>query len=345
MVSVLENDSYILHLTRGLMLILTIGPVVRIAPYTYSIVKDYLEPEVQSKLDPCGFSSPHIGLIHIFNHYSMSEQVLSQASANEPAIDACIDSLLENLAKSMDKEGVQASKLLTCFGWDIMSAITIGERFEFIDSPDASILADILAKSRVESAWYGSFLRFHPWIAEISSWFVPQTSITDWLSLFKNAMIRLHMSDDKECNVETAAKAMQDRLNDKSEFLHTKFGVHCGPPEYHYWSVLSFLIGTADPIAAYLQTIMAYLACHPDAQIQVREEAQSNLKEDSLSLQNLLDLGSSLPYLNAVLRESDRLAATEGVILNQSVEEAVKIQGCHIPPGVSGECKHGVCLS
>jgi len=83
--------------------------------------------------------------------------VLSQASANEPAIDACIEGLIEKLAASMDKEGLQVSKLLTCFGWDVMSAIITGDQYGFVDSPDAAVLADILARSRVESIWDGSF--------------------------------------------------------------------------------------------------------------------------------------------------------------------------------------------
>jgi len=174
----------------------------------------------------------------------------------------------------------------------------------------------------------------------MTAWFVPRASITEWLSLSKVAMARRYMTDDNGNDLETATKAMQDHLDRKSEFLHTEFGIHCSPPDYHYFSVLSFLMGTSDPIVAYLQTTMTYLACHPDAQIQIRAEAGSSLSEDDLSLQHLLDLSSRLPYLNAVLRESDRLTATEGIVLNQCAEEPVETQGCRIPAGVSRNSVH-----
>ncbi|THY04016.1 cytochrome P450 [Aureobasidium pullulans] len=311
----------------------TYGAVVRVAPNTYSVSRDCSQLDARFELHPCDYYSPHIALIRIFRHCSNHEHVLSQASANEPAIDACIEGLIEKLAAPMDKEGLQVSKLLTCFGWDVMSAIITGDQYGFVDSPDAAVLADILARSRVESIWDGSFFRFHPLVAKMTAWFVPRASITEWLSLSKVAMAQRYMTDDNGNDLETATKAMQDHLNRKSEFLHTEFGIHCSPPDYHYFSVLSFLMGTADPIVAYLQTTMTYLACHPDAQIQVRAEAGSSLSEDDLSLQHLLDLSSRLPYLNAVLRESDRLTATEGIVSNQCAEEPVETQGCRIPAG------------
>ncbi|THW62381.1 cytochrome P450 [Aureobasidium pullulans] len=311
----------------------TYGAVVRVAPNTYSVSRDCSQLDARFELHPCDYYSPHIALIRIFRHCSNHEHVLSQASANEPAIDACIEGLIEKLAASMDKEGLQVSKLLTCFGWDVMSAIITGDQYGFVDSPDAAVLADILARSRVESIWDGSFFRFHPVVAKMTAWFVPRASNTEWLSLSKVAMARRYMTDDNGNDLETATKAMQDHLNRKSEFLHTEFGIHCSPPDYHYFSVLSFLMGTADPIVVYLQTTMTYLACHPDAQIKVRAEAGSSLSEDDLSLQHLLDLSSRLPYLNAVLRESDRLTATEGIVLNQCAEEPVETQGCRIPAG------------
>ncbi|KAI5237922.1 cytochrome P450 [Aureobasidium subglaciale] len=309
------------------------GTVVRVAPYAYSVVRPSLTLELQHKLHLILPSKPHLALPHVFKdaymRYGMSEQLMSQTVNNELVIDACVDGLLDSLAKST-KQDVPVSRLLTCFSWEIMGTATMGHRFSFADSAVAGNLADKLADSRTESSCDGSFLRFHPWITKILS-YVSQDD-TSWVSLFKTTMLQGYSGSDKQDDAIT--KAMQDFFNEKSHFLQTHYGIKSSSEYYHH-SILSFFIGAADPIATHLQTVVAYLAYDSNSQARIKDEIQSCFNGRPFTFEDLLNTKSTLPYLDAVLREADRLAASEKLVLGYYADEPVVVDGCRIPAGVS----------
>jgi cytochrome P450 len=56
---------------------------------------------------------------------------------------------------------------------------------------------------------------------------------------------------------------------------------------------------------------------------------------ETLTLENLLQLASQFPYLDAVLRESDRVMASDDINLDYFAKEPVTIDGCRIPSDAS----------
>ncbi|KAI5245411.1 cytochrome P450 [Aureobasidium subglaciale] len=266
--------------------------------HAYSVARPSLTLELQHKLHLIHPSKPHLALPHVFKdaymRYGMSEQLMSQAANNELVIDASVDGLLDSLAKST-KQDVP----------EIMGAATMGQRFSFVDSTAAGNLADKLADLRTESSCDGSFLRFHPWITKILSC-VSQDD-TSWVSLFKTTMLQGHSGSEKQDDATT--KAMQ-----------THYGVRSSSEHYHH-SILSFFIGAADPIATHLQTVVAYLAYDSNSQARIKDEMRSCFSGHPFTFEDLLNTKSTLPYLDAILREADRLAASEKLVLGYYADE------------------------
>ncbi|KAI5269033.1 hypothetical protein E4T47_07356 [Aureobasidium subglaciale] len=243
------------------------GTVVRVAPYAYSVARPSLTLELQHKLHLIHPSKSHLALPHVFKdaymRYGMSEQLMSQTVNNELVINACVDGLLDSLAKSTKQ-----------------------------DVPDD----------------------------------------TSWVSLFKTTMLQGYSGSDKQDDAIT--KAMQDFFNEKSHFLQTHYGIKSSSEYYHH-SILLFFIGAADPIATHLQTVVAYLAYDSNSQARIKDEIQSCFNGRPFTFEDLLNTKSTLPYLDAVLREADRLTASEKLVLGYYADEPVVVDGCRIPAGVS----------
>jgi hypothetical protein len=322
------------------MLTLVLGTIVRLGPFTYSVAKDQFQSELQRLLQ-LKFSHPYLALAQVFKNahqYSaMSDHLMSEALSNEAIIDSCIDSLLEEFAQSTDRVRIDISKSFTCFSWEIIGAITMGHRFRFSNSAEAQLLAEKIASLRIKLIRNGSFDCFYPWIVKFTAWFASPDSISDWTLWFKKTMVQGISSEKTQEQPKAGCdtKAIQDFLFcDETKSFCAKFGVHVCPRDY-YHGILSIFIGTADPIAAHLRTIMAYLASCPEAQSRIREEMQARFGTETLTLGNLLQLEFQLPYLDAVLRESDRLTASDVLPLEYFAKEPVTIDGHRIPPYVS----------
>lgn len=265
----------------------------------------------------------------------MPEQLLAQASTHEPTIDVCITSLIDKLAGSLDTEdGIKISKLLTCFCWEVMAATTIGDHFEFLESTDAASVYDKIANYKKKSVANGSLCRFFPRIAKLVEMFISQDDLVDDYSLVKETLMRCHVPErPDESGLGDVEEAIRDLILEKFEILSSCLRADTAPSAC-LCICMCFLIAAADPIAIHLQTTLAYLSCYPDAQSRIKEEAQSYLKGNPLTMSKLLELDSQLPYLDSVLRESDRLGSADALACNFSSEQPVVIDRYRIPQGV-----------
>jgi hypothetical protein len=320
------------------MLTLVTGTLVRLGPFTYSVARDRFRPELQRLLN-LRYSHPYLALAQVFKdayqHSAMLDHLMSGALNNEAIIDSCIGGLLEEFAQSSGGVGIHISKSFTCFGWEIIGAITMGHHLRFSDSTEAQLLAEKIADLRIKFLYKGSFDCFYPWFVKITAWYASPDSISDWTLWFKKTMIQGLSSETTQLKSGCDTKAIQDFLFcDGTKSFCAKFGVHVCPRDY-YHGIMSLFIGTADTIVAHLRTIMAYLASYPEAQSRIREEIQARFGTETLTLENLLQLEFQLPYLDAVLRESDRLMAPDVLTLDYFAKEPVTIDAHRIPPYVS----------
>jgi hypothetical protein len=152
---------------------------------------------------------------------------------------------------------------------------------------------------------------------------VSSDPLADWFLSFEKTV-------DKGCPSEATEK----HLDAIWKSFCTNIGI--GVYSINYYSgIISALIGTGDTFAAQLRTVMFYLAFYPEAQIRIRDEMQSRSGGEKLTLENLLELASQFPYLDVVLRELDRLMASDDIVLDYFAKEPVTIDGCRIPSDVS----------
>jgi hypothetical protein len=308
------------------MLTLVPGRIVHLSPFTYSAAKDQFSLELQQLLHPRS-SHPCLALAQVFKdsyqYSTLSDRLMGETLSNESIIDSCIDGLLHEFARPIDENGTHQSKLITCFCWEIIGATTMGYRFRFLNSAEAQLLAERIADFRIRSLRKGSFDRFYPWVAKIAARFGSSDPLADWFLLFEETAIQ-------GCSSE----ATEEHLDAIWESFCTKFGIGVYTINY-YSGIMSALIGTGDAIAVHLRTVIFYVASCPEEQTRIRDEMQSRSVGETLTLENLLQLASQFPHLDAVLRESDRLMASDDITLDYFAKEPVTIDGCRIPSDVS----------
>jgi hypothetical protein len=233
------------------------GSVIRVAPYAYSVAMSSLPSELQSLMQP--ISHPHTYLMSIqsFRHLLMTapnQEILRyQASAFEPAIDACINDLLGRLGQSIDQGGVKVSTMINCFCWDVTSAATTGHRFGFKDSASTASLIEKVTHSNTRSLWHESFLRFYPWATKISNYLASWSDKSE----IQDESFREIMGQCQEENLDIARTAILGRLHFKSASMPDQsVGLAEFESALHARIVLSFLVGTSDPLVLHLQTIL-----------------------------------------------------------------------------------------
>jgi hypothetical protein len=308
------------------MLTLVPGTIVRLSPFTYSAAKDQFPPELQQLLHP-RHSHPCLALAQVFKdscqYSTLSSRLMGEALGNESTIDSCVDGLLHELARPIDENGTHLSKLLTCFCWEIIGATTMGHRFRFLNNAAAQLLAERIVDFKTRSLRKGSFDCFYPWVSKIAARFVSSDPLADSFLLFEETVIQ-------GCSSETT----EEHLDAIWQSFCTKFAVRVHIIN-QFFGIMSALIGTGDALAAHLRTVIFYVASCPEAQTRIRDEMQSRSVGETLTLENLLQLASQFPYLDAVLRESDRVMASDDINLDYFAKEPVTIDGCRIPSDAS----------
>lgn len=308
---------------------------MRISLYEYSIAKADFDYSALCQFAPVNHPEETLQQLQIFKDLFSTEtkqvELMSKALKHEPVIDTCIDHLVAKLAEFIDHEdGVQVSKLLTCFCWDIMGAATVGDRFGFLESSDAAKIVGNIAGFKTLSILNGSFFRFMPWIRKLMPSDRSDQLLKDWMRFFDTVMLQKCVTDNGE---EAGIKTLRDQVGNRSELLESIFESH--QPHSYLHGVLCLLIGAADPIAMHLQTTLAYLALQPGAQDRIKVEFQSSGKKGPLAIGNLLDLNSSLPFLDSVLQESNRLMGAGALACSYHSNEPLVIDNYRIPPEVS----------
>ena len=257
--------------------------------------------------------------------------------AYEPFADECVallDKRLQEVATNSNNGVVDLKHWLQCYAFDVITYMTYSERLGFLDKgEDARGIIPALDDYLIYASLVGIFPSLHPIIFKIRNFFSQsnQGSGRQYMVHFTQKCIQAHgAADEKNPNGPTdfLSKFTQKHANDPANF--TMFHVFAG--------CMQNILAGADTTTIALSATIYFLLKYPDTLQKLREEIDQHSKESNSENVLPYDTLHKMPYLQAVLKESQRLHSAGGLPFERVVPEGgANICGQYFPAGVSSE--------
>jgi cytochrome P450 len=246
----------------------------------------------------------------------------------DDAMQECIDVLLQRFGEfSTTGAPVDLQKWLQCFTFDVMGAVTIAERFGFLDKGEDQF--DLLHSSHA-SLIYLTHVGIYPELHRTLFALVKRLGTNGMKGLF-------------DASARQIEAGKQGKIpNDRDGFLARMLRLHEADPDK--FSYMDMLIICATNVAAgsdsssiALTAILWYLIQNPENMAKLREEIlEATLAGDISPSARIPYLkGQALPYLQAVIQESMRLHPPAGIPLPREVTKGgAEVCGVFFPEKV-----------
>jgi cytochrome P450 len=336
------------------------GRVVRLAPNVYSFddpdaikviygkATEFDKSDWYAAWNAPGFttlfSEPsvkvHGQLRRKFQHtYSMSSLV-----TYEGYVDKCIAVLkqrLEGLAKA--GSSVDMAQWFLCYAADTVSMITYSKRMGFLETGDdvGGFLKDLHGNLFYNSV-SGIYAEYHMLIFSVASWLnrhgigkgTPRMSIgrftADSIAEKRKQREAVAKSDSSEKMLDENAprdflsKFLDSNEEDPSRFTERDITV----------GLLGNVIAGSDTTAAAITATLYCLLKNPSTLAKLREEISSRVHDGELDSPPEFKQAQSMPYLQAVLQEAQRLYPGATLPLQRIVPEGgAELCGYFFPAG------------
>ncbi|KXT03315.1 hypothetical protein AC578_3990 [Pseudocercospora eumusae] len=261
--------------------------------------------------------------------YTMSAMV-----SYEKYVDDCIELLSQRLSEQ--KGAVDMAWWLHCFAFDVIGAITFSKRFGFLDAgEDVHGLIKAVHGNALHAIIFGIFHELYASVFHVKACFSKigilnssgQTFMQDFAgSLLRARRQHLESVDKEEVNPDVD----DDRPKD---FLTKYMGQHLRDrTRFSIGDVMNGLGANinagSDTTSITLTAILYHLHKNPAVLAKLRQELEENERNGNGSISSPITFkqAQSLPYLQAVIKETLRIHPAVGITLPRVVPKG----GAHI---------------
>ncbi|KAH7112072.1 cytochrome P450 [Dendryphion nanum] len=322
------------------------GPVVRMGPNRYSfsdpsdvkmiyelggksIKSRFYEPLLASDPEKQNIFTMRDPIRHkdrrrkIANLYSMSTMVAYE-SAVDKMNSVCV-SKLSQFAK--EKRKISLPDFMQYYAFDVIGEITFSKSFGMMENEgDSTGMIKGIHGANGYLAHAGIIPDIHPWFMRFQSLMGKSQGANMLLEFTFNQLSRNRQANAKEGNVSTSdsflAKLMQLESENRVTMPHILDS--CG----------SNIAAGSDTTAISLSSALFYLYSNADKLAKLRDEIDTMAEKGLISDPVTFQQAQTMPYLQAVIKESLRIHPAVGTILPRVAPQGgLKLAGTYIPEG------------
>lgn len=341
------------------------GPIVRVAPDTYSIDLPEAVGAVYGVGSPMrksawydGWRDPTRPTYTLFSDRSRKRHGetrrrfqalynMTSLVSYEGYVDACAELLLQRIDEFAEAGTVfDMMHWFQCYAFDVISNITYSARFGFLDrGEDVPGLLTALQSTVTYGALAGIVPELHPFLYRVMAWLgLGGAAGRAYLTQFVQRRTSERRAERAEGQPATSPdggmpQSFLDKLLDQNEQDPAKV------TDAHVFMMgLSNIIAGADTTAITLSAVLHHLLRNPAALATLREEVDKMGGGDDDGHVRFQD-AQNMPYLQAVLMEAMRLHAATGLPLWRDVAVGGAVLGGRFFPegttvGVNTWCAH-----
>ncbi|QKX61811.1 uncharacterized protein TRUGW13939_08967 [Talaromyces rugulosus] len=324
---------------------MTSGPIVRIAPDTYSIddpdsvriLYGHGNGFIKSKWYTAS-GNPYIPDLFTTRdptlHRNIRKKVASLYATShllrmEPIIDDCIDLLVSRFAEVADKRTqINLQHWMQCYAFDVIGYIAVGKRFGFLDKGEDTLgIFPSLHGYLKYCATMGVYSEFHSLIYNIINT-VSSGGIGEIVQFSKREI-------DKRLLIEAQGKSEIDR-----DMLSEVLQLHEANPQrvtmIDIMSICVTNIGAgSDTTSISLTSVLYHLIRNPLCLEKLRAEIDQHFSTNVSGHIKFAD-AQKLPYLQACIKESLRVHPATGLPLGRVVPKGgVTVADTFFPEGTT----------
>ena len=259
----------------------------------------------------------------------------------EYAVDDCASIFASKLASFIPNDATQSDTFdlgwwLTCFAFDVNGEITFSKRFGHLDSgKDIGNIAGALAERLDYCAQVGIYHELHPFFWKIIGLLTYIMKQIDYTFVFTMERMKEHeprAADEKaKGSSRTKTPDMLTRLMELNQTDPENFSQH----DVVIGAYTSIVAG-ADTTWMSLGSTMFFLHRYPQTLARLREEIDDFAAAGKISDPITWEEAKNMPYVNAVIKEAQRLYAPVALPLWRTVPEGgAMIEGKWFKEGVS----------
>lgn len=290
------------------------GVIVQVGPHEYSVGNPQQLQEAPSL---------YTYLFETFHPQTLETLGTALKMANifryEANIDKCNHALLHTLTEYVHRgEEVDMADLVTRYAYDTLFSTTVGQSPGFLNhNHDISKLIESVENWKFYAILYGSYLRFHPFIARILWVFSGSKDL--------KSLILEHLDIDPNDGSPSVFNQMRDASEGQPKEL-----------KHILEACIALMVSASDPAITHILASLFFTFREPELVEALRDEiSRANLSETP-KIKELIHAKPRMPLLYAVLDESLRLIQPRTNRLSYvSPNGGVMIGGKHVPEGVS----------
>ena len=269
---------------------------------------------------------------------------MSSLVTYEPYVDDCARIFCQRLDE-MSKAGValDMAHWFQCYAFDVIGEITLSERFGFLDSGvDVGGVMGALQGNVVYSTLVGIYSSLNPYLFPLMSKFrLGGAAGKAYLNAFidqcvakrkaepaafiKEQEVAIHQTEDGSRPQDFLSKWLAFHAEDPTRF--TTVNVFVG--------MISNIVAGSDTTSTTLSGILYYLLKNPHTLAKLRNEISDFQRNGLVSSPITFKESQAMPYLQAVIKEAQRLHPATGLPMPRVVPEGgATICGIFFPQGV-----------
>lgn len=264
--------------------------------------------------------------------YSMSSLVHYEAF-----VDDCADVLSQRLLEhAMQRKRLNMGHWFQCYAFDVISSITFGGRFGFLDNgDDIENAIDALGRLMVYSTLVGIYPQWHSRLYGLLSRFAwSGAGGRAYIMQYTKGKIARHNAEKADPEAYPA-----QTMPKTQDFLEKMVLARDKDPEkvtdYHLFMMCqSNVIAGSDTTAISLSSILYHLLREPTALQRLRDEIDAFTAQGRCSDKVTFKESQEMPYFQAVLKEALRIHSATGLPLWREVpSDGAEISGRFFPGG------------
>jgi hypothetical protein len=243
---------------------------------------------------------------------AFNKKVMSNIFRNEHLIDACNDKLFAFFSHSAhNKTPINMSNVIARYAYEIMIATTTGRSAGFLDIESEPAKVDrALREWRLYAILYGSYLRYHPFIAKV----------------------RKLCGLDKIARDGRFAMASEELQQDPSTYIND----NTNPVAADIEARIALSLAGADPVITLILKAMQRIYADETLLENLRNEITAAELSFPVSFQQLIVKKDRLQLMLSVLVECSRIPPDGELHSYTSPEGGLFVGPAKLPSGVSG---------
>ncbi|KAF2008784.1 cytochrome P450 [Aaosphaeria arxii CBS 175.79] len=324
------------------------GPVVRVGPNRYSFSNpadikiiyelggkftktEFYKPLLAEEPDKQNIFALMDAKVHkerrrkIANLYSMSIMI-----SYEVAVDRMTEVCMRKLSEFASKKGqISMPQFMQYYAFDVIGEITFNKSFNMMEAEgDKTGMIKGIHGANSYMAHIGLVPDLHPWIQRLQSIMGNQQG-TNALLKFTFDQMEVHKGGNNSAGREGTADSFLAKL------LRMKADNRVQMP--HILDTCGSNIGAgSDTTAISLSVALFYLYTNPETLAKLRKEVDTMASESLISDPVKFQEAQSMPYLQAVIKETLRMHPAVGTILPRKVPKGgLQLAGTYFPAGTN----------